>query len=149
MAQSVSDIKTRYPVPLYNFRVTVGSDIVSFTEISGIQVEYEYVTYRHGLSFLEGEEIQSFTRTKFFSMTCKRGTVPGADPTFLFDWLEKRDLRSITIDLCDESGAATMFWKIKQAVPTSLKAPSFSAQTNEVSIDSLELQAKGVSFGKY
>jgi phage tail-like protein len=50
------------------------------------------------------------------------------------------------ISLCDESGLPVLMWKIAAAVPTSLKAPTFSAQSNDVSIDTLELQAKGVSF---
>ncbi len=30
-------------------------------------------------------------------------------------------------------------------MPTSLKAPTFSAATNEAAIDTLELQAKGIT----
>jgi phage tail-like protein len=148
MAQSVSDIKKNYPIPVYNFRVMVDNTVISFTEIAGIQLEYEHVTYRHGLSYLEGEEIQTFNHNKFFTLTCKRGTVLGANPTFLYDWLKKRDLRSIEIDFCDENGAAIVYWKIASAVPTSLKAPSISATSTDVAIDTLELQARGVTFGK-
>lgn len=140
--------RTRYPLAVYNYRVKVGGVAISFTEISGIAVEYEHVTYRHGLSFQEGAAIQTFYFNQFVPVTCKRGTILGADPTFLYDWLKKRDLRSLEISLCDEKGAAVWSWKIAAAVPTSLKAPTFSAASNEVSIDTLELQVKGVSVAK-
>lgn len=148
MAQSAAYQKLWYPLPVYNFRVQVSSLSVSFTEISGIAVDYEHVTYRHGLSFLEGESIQTFHRSAFRPITCKRGTVLNAQPTYLYDWLKARDLRPMEISLCDEQGSEVFSWKIAAAVPTSLKAPTFSASSNDVSIDTLELQAKGVSVVK-
>jgi phage tail-like protein len=78
-------------------------------------------------------------------VTCKSGTVLGKNPKFLSDWLKKRDLRSMEVSLCDERGAAVLSWKIAAAVPTSLKAPTFSAATNDVSVDTLELRVRGVS----
>ena len=48
MAQDKQDIKATYPLPSYNYRVTVGSDVLSFSEVSGLSVEHEPVTYKHG-----------------------------------------------------------------------------------------------------
>ncbi len=137
--------RTSYPLALYNFRVKVAETSMSFTEISGIVVEYDHVTYRHGLSFLEGEAIETFRLDKFVSVTCKRGTILGADPLFLHDWLRTQDLRSMEVSLCDEKGTPVLSWKIAAAVPVKLTAPTFSASTNEVSVDTLELKARGVS----
>ena len=53
MAESKSD--QAYPLAAYNYRVTVAGTTMSFSEVSGLAVEYEKVTYRHGLSFREGE----------------------------------------------------------------------------------------------
>lgn len=149
MALTKSDIKQSYPIPVYNFRVTVDTSVISFTEITGLQLEHDHVTYRHGLSFHEGELIQTFNMNKFFTLTCKRGTVLGSDPTYLYKWLTKRERRSLQIDFCDEDGAAILFWKVASAVPVKLSAPTVSASSNEVSIDTLELQARGVTFGKH
>src|SRR5262245_979730 len=88
--------KRNFPLPVYSFRVTVGSEPMSFAEVSGLAVDYTDVTYRHGLSFLEGERIQTFYFNSFVSVTCKRGTVlrqkpPGAElePTpLLYEWLK-------------------------------------------------------------
>ncbi len=111
-------------------------------------MEYDNVTYRHGLSYLEGEDIQTFNRSPFIKISCRRGTILGAKPTFLYDWLSARDLRPMEISLCDEQGQAVFSWKIAAAVPVSLKAPTFSASTTDVAIDTLELQAKGVTVAK-
>jgi len=148
MAVPVSVQRTSYPLALYNFRVKVAETSMSFTEVSGIAVEYDYVTYRHGLSFAEGEDIKTFYFDKFITITCKRGTILGAEPLFLYDWLSKRDLRSMEVSLCDETGTPVLSWKIAAAVPVNVKAPTFSAGTNEAAIDTLELRARGVSVVK-
>lgn len=149
MAQSVEYQKRHYPLPVYNFKVKVGELLLNFTEVSGIAVDYEHVTYRHGLSFLEGEAIQTFNRSPYRPITCKRGTILGSRPFYLYQWLSARDLRSMDISLCDERGEPMISWKIAAAVPTSLKAPTFSATSTEAAIDTLELQAKGVSVVRF
>ena len=95
MAHSIDFQKKNYPLAAYNFRVQVDQTTMSFIEVSGLAVEYEQVTYRHGLTFLEGEQIQTFPFDKFTRITCKRGAVMGNDPLFLYSWLKKRDLRSM------------------------------------------------------
>lgn len=145
MAHSLSFQKQSYPLVAYNFCVKVDEVSMSFTEVSGISVENESVTYRHGRSFLEGEQIVTFPLDKFHRITCKRGVILGKDPLFLHRWLKSRDLRSMEVSLCDEVGASVLAWKIAFAVPLSIKAPTFSASTNEAAIDTVELQARGIS----
>ena len=65
MAETKDFLKANYPLPAYNFRVTVDGRSMSFSEVSGINIEYETLTYRHGLSFLEGETIQKFFYEKY------------------------------------------------------------------------------------
>lgn len=145
MAQSADIQRKSYPLAVYNFRVKVGETSMSFTEVSGIAVEHDHVTYRHGLSFLEGEAIKTFYFDRFVPVTCKRGVILGANPLFLHEWLKRRDLRSMEVSLCDEKGAPVLAWKIAAAVPTSLKAPAFSAGSNDAAIDTVDLQVRGVS----
>ena len=52
------------------------------------------------------------------------------------------------MDLCDETGASVLAWKITAAVPVSVKAPAFSASTNEAVVDTVELQVRGISVVK-
>src|SRR5262245_28955985 len=137
MALSTDFQKKNYPLAAYNFRVKVDETEMSFSEVTGISVEYDHVSYRHGLTFLEGEHIQTFYFDSFKSVTCKRGTILGKNPLFLHDWLTKRDLRSMEVSLCDEKGQPVLSWKIVAAVPTSLKAPAFTASTNESAIETV------------
>jgi len=146
MADSKDVQRTSYPLVAYNFRVEVAGTLMSFTEVSGISAERDFVTYRHGLTYKEGELIRTFSLDKFARVSCKRGTVLGAKPLFLHEWLDKGDLRAMQVSLCDESGAAVLAWKIAYAVPVSVKAPTFSASTNEAAVESVDLQVRGVSF---
>ena len=148
MAHSTEFQRRNYPLAAYNFRVKVDETSMSFIEVSGLAAEHEQVTYRHGLTFLEGEQIQTFEFDKFTRITCKRGTVLGRDPLFLHSWLKRKDLRSMEVSLCDEQGVPVLAWKIAAAVPTSVKAPSFSASTNESAVETVELQVRGVSVVK-
>lgn len=145
MAHTKADQKLAYPLPVYNFRVTVDGQSMSFSEVSGIQVEYESVTYRHGLSFLEGERIKTFRFDSFISITLKRGIVPGSAPLYLHEWLISKELRPLEVSLCDQAGIPVLSWSITHCVPVKLEAPSFSADSNEVAVGSLELKARGVS----
>ncbi|MCU0837342.1 MAG: phage tail protein [Rhodospirillales bacterium] len=145
MAESAAVQKASYPLPVYNFRVTVDGESVSFAEASGLNIECETVTYRHGLSFSEGEQLTRYRFPKYTPMTLKKGTV--ARGGFLYDWLiaSGAAARAIAVSLCDEKGKPVVVWRIAKAVPVKLAAPTFDANTNQVSIDTLDLMISGVS----
>lgn len=145
MAETKAFQKASYPLPAYNFRVTVGDTTVSFSEVSGVTLEHETVTYRHGLSFWEGEGIKKYYYKKYIPITLKKGTVQGSN--FFFDWINQKadSRRSMEVSLCDENGEPVVTWKIASAVPVKLQAPSFDASGSDVSIESLELRAAGIS----
>jgi len=143
MAQSRNYQRANYALPAYNFRVDVGGVTMNFSDVSGINMEYETVTYRHGLSFSEGEILRKFYYDKYVPITLKRGTVVGANE--LYEWLKSKDLRHLDVSLCDEAGSAVVRWSIRKAVPVKLEAPTFDAATNEVAIESLEVSAAGIS----
>ena len=114
MAESAASQRAKYPLAAYNFRVTVGDAAMSFSEVSGLVREYETRTYRHGLSFWEGESITKFRPDKYVEVTMKKGVVAGA--TALYDWLDSVDKKHVSISLCDETGAAVVTWKIQKAM---------------------------------
>ncbi len=145
MAQSKAVQKSTYPLPAYNFRVTIDGTSMSFAEVSGINLEQETVTYRHGFSAWEGEELTKYHVDKFFSVTLKKGVMKNAD--FLKKWLEDRDnsRRTMEISLCDEKGEPVITWRAGKAVPVKLEAPGFDATTNDVAIDTLEVMAASIS----
>jgi len=46
MALSKTEIKAAYPLPVYNYRVEIGSNTVAFSEVSGLSIGYETTTYK-------------------------------------------------------------------------------------------------------
>ena len=45
----------------------------------------------------------------------------------------------------DEAGNAVVSWKVLNAFPTKLDAPSFDANSNDVAVESMELMADRVT----
>lgn len=150
MALGKTDIKSSYPLPAYNYRVTVLGDgnlnVIGFSEVSGLSVECQPVTYRHGLSFATGVNIISGMR-QTIRLTLKKGLMKNGD--FLQQWLTESYTspfsvtakRDVVIDLCDEAGLPVIRWKVIGALPVKLDAPTFSANSNEIAITSMELIA--------
>lgn len=146
MAVSTEEIKNRYPLPAYNFRVRLGPDNYSFSQVSGLTLRYDPVTYRHGLSWLEGE-LQRPGMQQAISVTLQKGIVPAG--SVLLEWVESIRLGTVTkqdiiIDLCDETGAPRVSWTVQNAFPTQLSAPTFAANGNDVALEELTLSANGL-----
>jgi phage tail-like protein len=135
--------RTSYPLAAYNFRVTVEGTAMRFAKVSGLQREYQTLTYRHGLSFLEGEQIAKYYVDKYVAVTLEQGTMIGSKS--LHEWLESKDKKSMEIQLCDPAGTPVIAWRIAKALPVKLSASTFDAKSNEVAIDTLEIKAAGIS----
>jgi len=142
-------IKTEYPLPVYNYRVEIGSDAVAFSEVSGLSIAYETTLYKESptASGSPGPRaMQMPAQQTPPTITLKKGIVRATSIKFLYDWIktvqinqiEKKD---VSIRLCDEKGAPVISWKVSNAFPTKLSAPTFDAKSNEVAIESIELKA--------
>jgi phage tail-like protein len=145
MAETKAAQKSSYPLPAYNFRVTVDGQSASFSEVSDIGIEYKTMTYRDGYSAWEGESITRYPSREYSPLSLKKGTVAGS--RFLSDWFsgDQPTARKVAISLCDEAGKPLVVWDIREAIPTKLTAPTFDAATNQVSIETLDLLVRGVS----
>lgn len=143
MSESAASQRTKYPLAAYNFRVTIGDTVMSFTEVSGLVREYQTLTYKHGLSYWEGESISKFRYDKYEKVTLKKGVIAGA--TQLYEWLDSVDKKNLSVSLCDEKGDAVVVWQIKKAIVVKLEAPTFQANGNEAAIETLTLMASGIS----
>lgn len=154
MAQSVDQIKSQYPLPAYNYRVTIlgadGATVIGCSQVNGLDMSVETVNYQHGMSFLSGEHIMP-GRRHAVQLSMLKGIMPNG--AYLSDWMglnypaasakpaglnRKRDM---LIDLCDETGVPVVRWKVVKAMPTKLEGPSFDANTNEVAFERMELIA--------
>jgi phage tail-like protein len=141
--ESQEEQRARYPLAAYNFRVTIDGVAVRFAKVSGLTREHQAVTYRHGLSFVEGEEITKVHMDRYSTVTMEQGTVRGS--TFLHEWVERKDPCLVEVSLCDEKGVPLVAWTIAKALPVKISAPAFDARTNELAVDVLELRATGIT----
>ncbi|WP_130734443.1 phage tail protein [Flavobacterium sp. J27] len=139
MALDKKTIIDSYPLPVYNYQVIInGSEVMSFSEISGLEIEREHVVYKHGFSWLVGNHLIR-AQQKPINVSLKRGVV--RQRSYLYDWMMSGIKKDIRIELCDETGIAVVSWEVSRALPLKLDAPSFGASTNDVAIESLDLIA--------
>lgn len=141
MALPKDAIKTGYPLPSYNYKVILESDTLAFSEVSGLNIEYERVIYKHGFSYLMGSNIIRAQRNAI-TITLRRGVV--AKRNQLYGWLTSNSVKDISIDLCDEIGNPVIRWKVSKAQPLKMEGPAFNANGNDVAIESVELIAQDI-----
>ncbi|NQY36652.1 MAG: phage tail protein [Alteromonadaceae bacterium] len=143
MATEAKFIQDNYPLPVYRFTVSIGDETMSFSEVSGLDIEYQAITYKDGLGVkhMPGQPTET-------NITLKRGIVRAKSQ--LYDWINSTSLnlidkRDITISLVDnEAQTILITWTIKDAFPTKLTAPTMDANSNEVAVETLELRADDV-----
>ena len=152
MAVSPDDIATAYPLPVYNYRVEIGGDSIAFSEVSGLSIGYETTTYKESpvASGAPGPRTMHMpAQPTPTTVSLKKGVVRGASVQALYDWIattqinqiEKKD---IFVRLCNEAGDPIISWKVLNAFPTKLDAPTFDASSNDAAVESMELMADGV-----
>jgi phage tail-like protein len=151
MALTKDQIKNSYPLPVYNFRVEIDGTTVAFSEVSGLSVQHETATYIESpTAGLGPRRMYMPSQPKPVTITLKKGVVTGVSVATLYTWinsiqLNRVDKKDIAVRLCDENGAAVVSWKVLNAFPTKLDAPTFTASSNDVAIESMELMADSVS----
>jgi len=153
MAVSPDTIKNAYPLPSYNYAVEINGERIAFSQVSGLSRTVETTTYKesHTASGLAGPHVMRMPgQTGDVTITLQKGVVRGGvSLTPLYNWInsiqinqvEKKD---ISISLLDEAGNPVISWKVINAFPTSLEAPSFDANSNDVAIESMQLMADTV-----
>lgn len=149
MALSTDDIKNRYPLPVYNYKVEINGEIIAFSEVSGLSKSFETTTYKESKTDQPGSgpEIMYMPgQIQPINITLKKGYVRTKNLPVFYDWInstrinqiEKKDIK---VRLTDEEGNAVVTWSVVNAFPTKLDAPSFDANSNDIAIESLELMA--------
>ena len=137
---------THNALNLYHFQVQWGGSRIAFTEVSGLNIEIETVSFRDGSSPEDSERKIPGLR-KFSNITLKRGMVKG-DNEF-FNWINSRQMSSIekrdlSISLLDEQHQPAITWKVKNAFPVKYTGPVLQAGSNEIAVESLELAHEGM-----
>ncbi|OJJ20896.1 phage tail protein [marine bacterium AO1-C] len=152
MALTKEEIKNNYPLPSYNYRVLIDGTSIAFSQVSGLNMTFETTTYKE--SPVDGGAPGPVTmrmpaQHSDVTVTMQKGIVRGKSAP-LYDWINGTQLnmvekKDVSIELCDENGAAVFVWKVINAFPTGLEAPTFDASSNDASIQSLTLMADRVT----
>ena len=143
MAITSDDIANEYPIPVYRFVVNFGDETIPFSEISGLDVGNDTITYKDGLGFkhMPGQPTD-------INITMRRGLV--RQKSQFFDWISSISLnlvdkKDITVSLTNETGDEPLVsWIITNAFPTKLTAPSINGGSNEPSVEALDLRADNI-----
>ena len=136
-----------WPLPKFYFEVKWDSDIMSFQEVSGLDLESEPIEYRSGDSPVHSV-IKMPGLKKYGNITMKKGTFV-KDNKF-WDWFNQIKLNTIkriplTISLLDEAGAPTMVWTVTNAWPTKITGTDLKADGNEVAVETIEIAHEGLT----
>lgn len=112
---------------------------VGFNSVDGLVIDHEFVRYDDGMSWKRGAVVQ-FGRVKPLDITLKRAIAPRRSK--MVRWIQRRlEPRDLEIQLCDEKGQVKVTWKVFQASPVKISAPTLDASSNEVSIEQISLTA--------
>jgi phage tail-like protein len=148
--KTAAEIKSAYPIPVYNYQVKIGTEAYSFRKVSGLEISFETSTYKESAKSGPGPVwYQMPAQPTALKISLERGMVE-SNARQLYDWIngtalnavEKKD---ITVSLLDEAGNPRVTWLVRNAFPVKLKAPDFDANSNDVAIESMELVADSVS----
>lgn len=138
-----------WPLPKFHFQVKWDAEVMSFQEVSGLDVEAQPIEYRHGDS-PEFSTINMPGIKKYSNVTMKKGVFK-SDNKF-WDWFNKIKMNTITdgrkpitISLLDEEGNATMVWSLANAWPTKITGTDLKSDGNEVAIESIEIAHEGLT----
>jgi phage tail-like protein len=136
-----------WPLPKFHFQVKWDAHVMSFQEVSGLDIQSEEIKYRSGDSPLFSV-IKMPGMTKFGNVTMKKGIFKG-DNKF-WDWISQIKMNTvkrlpITISLLDEEGKPTMVWTLANAWPTKVSGTDLKAEGNEVAIESIEIVHEGLT----
>ena len=136
-----------WPLPKFHFQVKWDAQVMSFQEVSGLDIQSEEIKYRSGDSPLFSV-IKMPGMTKFGNVTMKKGIFKG-DNKF-WDWISQIKMNTVkrlpvTISLLDEEGKPTMVWTLSNAWPTKVSGTDLKAEGNEVAIETIEIAHEGLT----
>lgn len=144
MATTAANINVEYPLPVYRYTVQYGDESIAFSEVSGLEIGRDPITYKDGLGFKHMPGMPTD-----INITLKKGIVRAGSQ--FYDWihsisLNEIDKKDITISLTNESADTPVItWVVSNAFPSKLTAPSFDATSNEVAVETLELRADDIT----
>ncbi len=138
---------TVWPLPKFYFQVKWDSEVMSFQEVSGLDIEAQTIEYRSGDSPVFSVMSMPGIK-KSGNVTMKKGVFK-SDNKF-WDWFTQIKMNTIkrlpvTISLLDEGGAPTMVWTLANAWPAKISGTDLKSDGNEVAIETIEIAHEGIT----
>jgi phage tail-like protein len=152
VAVTAAEIKSAYPLPVYNYKVEIGGVTIAFTEVSGLSIAFETFTYKESNTDQKApgpRVLHMPSQATATNITLKKGVIRTQSVGTFYKWiagvqLNQVEKKDIYVRLCDEKGDAVISWKVINAFPTKLDAPTFDANSNDAAIETMELRADGI-----
>jgi phage tail-like protein len=136
-----------WPMPKFLFTLEWAGQTASFQEVTGLDIETQVIEYRSGSS-KTFSTVKMPGLKKYGDVTLKKGIFKDSSAVWdLFQWIAKNAIQrqDVTIRLLDETGAATVVWKLKNAWPTKITGTDLKVDDDEVAVESLELAHEGIT----
>ena len=129
-----------YPLPGFYFQVTMGLELWSFQEVSGLNTEVEVLNYRHGKSKQLGA-YKMPGRPSTTDAVLKKGMFKG--DTFLFEWFKTNmtgvERKDVTITLLNEYHIPEIIWILSNAFPVKIESSTLNSTDSAVAVESVTL----------
>ena len=138
---------TVWPIPKFHFQVKWDKEVMSFQEVSGLDIEAQPIEYRHGDSPVFST-IKMPGIKKFGNVTMKKGVFKSDNKFWAwFNQIKMNVIKRVpvTIILLDEAGGTTMTWTLENAWPTKITSTDLKSDGNEVAIESIEIVHEGLT----
>ncbi|MDA8947850.1 phage tail protein [Flavobacteriaceae bacterium] len=137
-----------WPMPKFYFSVDI-DDLTDlpFLEISGLEIEADNISYRHGNDPSFGT-IQMPGIKKSGNLILKKGVFANDD---IFQALISKialntyKRMTVVIRLLDETTEARMTWQINNAFPLKYTSTDMNSEASEAAIETLEFTHQGIS----
>lgn len=128
-------------LPSAGQRATV--DVGSFSEVSGLSAEVEFMTYNEGGN---NEFVHHLpTRVKYPNLVLKRGVT---NEDALLAWFKEahgdKKRYDITVTMLDRTNKPLRTWAFEKAFPVKWTGPSFNATQSQVAMETLEIVHEGL-----
>lgn len=138
---------TPWPLPKFRFEVSWDGEVMSFQEVSGLDVEAQPIEYRAGDSPTFSANKMPGLK-KYSDVTMKKGVFKS--DTRFWDWFNAIKMNTVkrvlvTISLLDEEGKPAMVWTLTNAWPTKITGTDLKSTGNEVAIETLVVAHEGLT----
>jgi phage tail-like protein len=133
------------PYAAFNFTVEIdGVTTAGFTEASGLDSEQEVIDYRTGERDTIVTKLPGLR--KHPAIVLKRGFTASDE---LWQWRKavmdgQTQRRSGSIVLQNEARRPALRWNFREGWPSKLQGPTLNAKTNDVAIETMEIQHEGL-----